>query len=226
MTYPDDRVLVGVINRKTDLTIAQKEHWYRIPKEQMPRGVDVEYIALYLSGYAAKEVGSGIHYYAKKTGLELKYRKDLLPKEASHDRAMNEYYQVQFQGLIPKNPPVLNPTNRRFAFIYTTWDRFVHAEEIADLYSKADYYVDRIYHALRDKKLTVNRYWSTEKRSTGYAPQLRLLCEDGEVVASTDPDEGDVYLNSDEPDDKLFAEIRRRVAEQGGPVLAPVPIVF
>ena len=123
-------------------------------------------------------------------------------------------------------PPVLNETKRRFAFIYTTWDRFVHARAIADLYSKADYYVDRIYHALRDKKLTINRYWSVEKRVTGYAPQLRLLCEKGEVVASTDPNEGDVYLNDDEPDDKIFAAIRRRVAEQGGAVLSPVPQIY
>ncbi|MBI5669430.1 MAG: hypothetical protein HZC41_15610 [Chloroflexi bacterium] len=146
--YPEDRVLVGVINRRRDLEHARRDRWYRIPLERMPNGVDVEYIAFYFSR-AFKERNGGIHCFAELRGLELAYRHDLLPNEADHPRANHVYYKVQLGDLIEKNPPVLNPTRRAISFIYTTWDRFACAQTISDLYSQADYFVDRVYYALR-----------------------------------------------------------------------------
>ena len=52
----------------------------------MPRGVNAEYIALF-SSRAFKEKNGGIYYYAERKGLELAYRKDLIPKEDDHARA-------------------------------------------------------------------------------------------------------------------------------------------
>ena len=48
--YADDRVLVGVVNRAKDFEIARRHHWYRIPEGQLPRGLNAEYIAFFLSG--------------------------------------------------------------------------------------------------------------------------------------------------------------------------------
>lgn len=148
--FPEDRVLVGVINRVRDLHYARDEHWYRIPKAQMPLGVNAEYLAFYLSR-AFKEQNGGICYFAGMRGLELVRRVDLLPNEPNHRSASSEYYRIALGELQVKDPPVLNPTRRRIAFIYTTWDRFVLAREIRDLYSDANFYVDRAYHALPGK---------------------------------------------------------------------------
>ena len=63
--FPEDRVLVGVINRKRDLAIAQAEGWYRIPQRRMPRGVNAEYIAFFLSR-AFKAQNGGVYYYAER----------------------------------------------------------------------------------------------------------------------------------------------------------------
>jgi hypothetical protein len=139
-------VLVGVINRKRDFACARDAHWYRIPQARMPRGVDADYIAFFLSR-AFKERSGGIHYYAEVRGLELVYRRDLLPAEAAHPRAGEVYYKVQLGALLEKVPPVLNPTGRTISFIFTTWDRFASARQISDLYSTADYYVSRAYYA-------------------------------------------------------------------------------
>ena len=67
--FPEDRVLVGVINRKRDLAIAQAEGWYRIPQRRMPRGVNAEYVAFFLSR-AFKEQNGGVYYYAEFKGLD------------------------------------------------------------------------------------------------------------------------------------------------------------
>lgn len=220
--FPEDRVLVGVINRKRDLQTVQNEGWYRIPQVRMPRGVNAEYLAFFLSSKAFKDRESGIYYYAEKRGLELAYRKDLLPKEADHRRANETYYKVQLGRLIEKSPPVLNPTRRTISFVYTTWDRFVHAETISDLYSKDDYFVERIFHALRDNGVyAAERTWSAEY--PGVAPQIRILCEKGTIKASTEAGEGLFFLDKDQGEDKMLASILARIASEGGPVMLSIP---
>lgn len=220
--FPEDRVLVGVINRKRDLEIARMQHWYRIPQRQHPRGVNAEYLAFFLSRAFGPQNGQ-IAYYAPWRGVELAYRRDLLPKESKHPRAGEVYYQVQIGDLKEKQPPVLNPTRRTITFIYTTWDRFVAARTIADLYSKSDYFVERIYHALRDKGIYADRTWAAEYRDK--APQLRILCEQGTLVASPEPDEDDEFFLDDSlKDDKILAGILAEIARQGGPVMLSIPL--
>lgn len=219
--YPEDRVLVGVINRKRDLTHAREGRWYRIPQDRLPRGVNAEYLAFYLSR-AFGEQNGGIRYFAERRGLELAYRRDLLPGEADHPRANAVYYKVQIGELIEKDPPVLNPTRRVITFIYTTWDRFVHARTISDLYSQADYFVDRIYYALRNAGIPAERTWDAEYRSA--PPELRVLCQKGAVVASTEPANGVFYLDDSQQEDTILAAIRAEIARQGGPLTISIPM--
>ncbi len=145
--YADDRVLVAVIKRKRDFEIANNQRWYRIPQAKLRRGLQAEYVAFFLSRQVFGERGGSIAYFARITGLELARRRDLLPDESRNADA--PYYKVQFRALIEKDPPIENFPARSISFIRTTWDRFVNAETISDLYSAADFYVDRVYYALR-----------------------------------------------------------------------------
>lgn len=226
--FPDDRVLVGVINRKRDLNYLLQENWYRIPQEQMPDGVYVEYIALYLSGSAARKLPStGIYYLGRKSGVELLYRRDLLPKEANHKNADRTYYKVQFDSVQGRTPPITNPTNRPVSFIYTTWDRFVKSQVIADLYSQSDYFVDRIYHALRDQQIRPDLlHWDAQKSKTGYGAGFRIICEKGTLNAYTNApsDTNNLYqLDMNKPDDSIMREIEARIASMGGLVAIGLP---
>jgi hypothetical protein len=184
--FPEDRVLVGVINRKRDLDKAQRDHWYRVPQGKAPHGIHAEYVAFYLSR-AFKDMNGGIHYYARRTGIELVRRRDLLPEEPAHRRAEAWYHKLQLGELRRKDPPVLNPTHRPVAFIYTTWDRFERAAVIADLYSEADEFVDRVFHALGQRGVRAERIWEAARESDDGGAQLRIECEDGTVIASTVP---------------------------------------
>jgi hypothetical protein len=141
--FPEDRVFVGVINRQRDLNYA-RAGWYRIPLARMPDGMDAEYVAFFLSRAFGARNG-GIYYYAARRGVELVYRRDLLPSEPNHPRAGEVYYKVQLGALVEKSPPVLNASRRTVAFLSTTWDRFVNARQLSDLHCPREYYVDRIY---------------------------------------------------------------------------------
>lgn len=223
--YPEDRVLVGAVTRKKDFKLARDRGWYRIPQARMPRGIHADYIAFFLNSRIAGKSDSGIYYFAEPAGVELAYRRDLLPDETGHPRANDVYYQVHLRNWREKSPPVLNPTRRTFAFIYTTWDRFVRAREIKDLYSDADYYVDRIYHALRNDGLTgIERYWDVERKETGVGAQIRVLCERGSFTASTDQAVADIFLEDGAAEDAILAKIRAEIAKRGGPLTIHIPL--
>jgi hypothetical protein len=64
-------------------------------------------------------------------------------------------------------------------FIHTTWDRFTAAEELNDLYAEGDEFVDRVYHALRDADLPVERYYPVKEAGVEYAASLALPCQVG-----------------------------------------------
>jgi hypothetical protein len=85
--------------------------------------------------------------------------------------------------------------------------------------------VDRIYHALRNDGLeAMERSWDAQRRQNGFGAQIRILCENGDVVASTEAAVGNVYLRDGANDDSILSEIRRRIAEQGGPVMVNIPL--
>lgn len=227
--YPDDSVLVGVIKDKSDLEYLLKDLWYRIPKKQMPNGVFTKYLAFFLSAKAAKHLGaSGVYYFAEIKGVELVYRQDLFPNDKS-EKAKDEYYKAQFRQIQGKNPPVLNPSKRRFAFIYTTWDRFVNAREIADLYSKNDYYVDRIYHALRERQIYAERSWDIERKNKGYGAAVRIVCENGAITGYTDRDYSDsngFFLDGNQNQDEILKQIKAQIARMGGPISLPLGTTY
>ncbi|PJF27777.1 MAG: hypothetical protein CUN53_02770 [Phototrophicales bacterium] len=139
----DDRVLVGVIRRKRDVQIAASERWYRIPYAWMPDGIDVEVLAFFHAG--------AVRWYALMRGVELAYRRDLLPDEPDHPRAGEMYYRVALGGWIERTPPIPND-GRRFAFIRTTWDRFAAAQSIADLTRSSGGFVNRAEVALGGRR--------------------------------------------------------------------------
>ncbi len=228
--YPEDRVLVGVVKRKADVEKLKTEHWYRIPVARGPKRVHAEYIAFYLSQRILEDqqLKGGIYYFARRTGSELVTRRDLLPDEVPHPRADEWYHKLQFAELHRKDPPILNPTNRSVSFIYTTWDRFEKARVIADLYSQADYFVDRVFHALgRDRKFA-EHVWEASRQSDDGGAQIRVECENGTVLASTRPQDEHVIpltLSDDPAAVQVSAqEIIAAIQRHGGPLMISIPI--
>ncbi len=220
---PEDSVLVGVINRKRDLVYARDQHWYRIPQERMARGVTADYIAFFLSRAFGERNGS-IPYYAEKTGLELRYRRDLLPDEPDHRRADAVYYRVALGDFQVKNPPIRNDTKRTISFVYTTWDRFIHAQTIADLYSDDDVFVDRLFYSLHARGLNVSRSWNAEQRSDEFAPGLRILLDSGaSLIASTRQGGGAYYLDRSQGEDSILQAILAEIANNRGTATVSIP---
>jgi hypothetical protein len=147
--YPEDRVLVAYLPKPSDFVILQQEGWYRIPQEHAPKGLFAEYFAFYFGREFGPDKWS-IRYYAPQVGRELLSRRALFPHEANHPKADDLYYKVQLGPLQQLARPIVSLHWRRITFIHTTWDRFMDAAEINDLFVDGDEYVDRRYATLRE----------------------------------------------------------------------------
>jgi hypothetical protein len=171
--YPDDRVLVAVMNNKKDWQRVLDEGWYRIPVKHAPEGTpDFDYIAF----YQTKAFGSdkwAIHYYARIEGHELLTRKDLLPSEPNHRRANNWYYKLQLGPLQHKLPPIISRHWRRITFIVTTGDRFEAAEEINDLFEDQSP-VGRLYVTLKEIGIHAERNLPLKEKGIDYVVDLAV----------------------------------------------------
>lgn len=134
LIYPDDRVLVAIMNNLEDWRRVQEEHWYRIPVKHAPPVVPhVDWLAFYQT-QAFNNDKWAIHYYAKVEGHELVTRRELFPDQPNHKRAGDWYYKLQLGPLQHKLPPIVATDWRRVAFIFTTGDRFEAATEMNDLF--------------------------------------------------------------------------------------------
>lgn len=225
--YPDDVVLVGVMNHRRDLAVAREEHWYRIPAGRVKRDLSVEqidYLAFFLSRHFGEDNGT-IAYFAVKTGVELALRRDLIPSEPDHARADERYYRMAIGNLQRRTPPITNPTRRAITFIYTTWDRFVVAETIADLYSKSDSFVERLQYRLREAGVSSDRSWSAQRRSDPYAPALRLRCHDGETLI-VQLMEAEAAERKRVDEEAILKQIIERMTRTEGPLTLSIPVVY
>lgn len=219
--YPEDPVIIGVMNRRKDFEIAQQALWYRVPVEKAPKAGYMRYVGFFFSRDFGNMNGT-IHYFAEITGHERATRAQLLPEETGGKKDdTREYFKLQFRELRAKVPPIINQHKRRLAFIFTTWDRFIHAQTISDLYSREDHLVDRVYYALKEIGFQPVRDWQWEIGYPAPSPQVRLLCEQGEVIATTRPAEG-LAIHDDLAE--TIARIQAEIQAKGGPKFLPIPL--
>lgn len=117
LIYPDERVLVAIVNNQEDWERVQDEHWYRLPvKHAPPNSPNFDWIAFYFSKIFNEDKWA-IHFYARILGHELLTRRDLIPSEPNHKRAGDWYYKLALGPLQYKLPPIVSDSWRRIAFI-------------------------------------------------------------------------------------------------------------
>ncbi len=219
--YPEDRVLVAIMPSPRDMAIVREDGWYRIPEKRAPKGVHAEYLAFYYNHSFGGQKWA-IHYYARQVGYELMGRRDLLPAEPDHPRADELYFTIQLGPLQQLARPIVSLRWRRISFVHPTWDRFMDAAEINDLFVEGEPYVDRLYYALREAGIFPERGYQVREGGVQYQVDLAIPCRDG-VVSVTVGDRlsapSSLRFRADQVVDGLAecaAEIAGRVAQQGG----------
>jgi len=222
LIYPDDRVLVAVMNKRADWQRVQTEGWYRLPVKHAPAGAPhFDWLAFYFTSAFGADKWA-VHYYARIEGHELLTRRDLLPAEPDHKRAGDWYYKLTIGALQYKLPPIVSHNWRRITFIVTSGDRFEAAEEINDLFEHKSP-AGRLYVTLREAGFHPERDWPLREGGVTYRVDLALPLDNKQgwlpiVLAAPDlpaPPQALRFAPDSDPTD-CARIIRQRLAETGG----------
>ncbi|MBN1935728.1 MAG: hypothetical protein JW934_13755 [Anaerolineae bacterium] len=175
-----ERVLVGVMNDPRDWQIAQTSGWYRIPVERAPKRVGADYLAFYFTAAFAPDLRFTVAWYAPILAYRLLTRAELLPGEAAHPRAQARYFKLEIGPLVRLERPIPSRRLRRIAFIATTLERLLHAEEINDLWDKGTGQ-DALWAALKGAGLDAERQVEVNEAGVEYVADfvvgsLRVVC--------------------------------------------------
>jgi len=210
--YPEDPVLVAYVPRPTDFALIQRDGWYRIPQRHAPKGLYAAYVAFYFGRHFDAHKWA-IHYYARNLGHELARRVDLLPDQPNHPRAQELYYKVQLGPLQQLPRPIMSLRWRRITFVHTTWDRFLDATEINDLFVDGGEYVDRLYAILKEQGIQAERNYRVEEPGAVYEVPLAVPCKDGRIdLTHAELPRSDVEVTN------LAEKIAQETAVRGGPI--------
>ena len=214
--YPEDRVLVGVMPHPRDLELAREQHWYRVPVRRAPGGVPAEDVGFFFPKTFGADLRWALPYSPPRTRPELVRPADLLPDEPDHPRAGDYYYKLQLGPLRQKVPPITSLHWRRITFIQTTWDRFITAEEVNDLFSTDDVYVDRVYAALKARGIQPDRRVTVREGQRDFTVDLLIPCREGAVMLATGGERpaGALPLEGDEARD--LAAVEAAIKARGG----------
>ena len=180
------RVLVAVMNDWRDFENARDEGWYRIPLKRAPRRVGADYLAFYQTK-AFDDEKWAVNYYAPTRRYRLVTRAELLPEEADHPRAAEQYYKVEIGPVQRLSRPIPSKRLRRITFIPTTLERLLKAEEINDLWDRGSR-EDRLWGAFKREGIEAERQYEVEEgtvrhwNSEQFVVDFAIFCQEGQVA--------------------------------------------
>jgi very-short-patch-repair endonuclease len=183
----DDLILIAIMNNGRDLHLAKTESWYRIPVKSAPkRLMEMRYIAFYLTK-PFKDQKWSILYWSEIKGIKIVKRSELLPKEADHPRANEEYYKIEIDELKQLPNPITSKKGRRTAFIPTTISKFRTAKEINDLYNESPL-EDKLWDEFKKKGIDAERQYYVSEGKTHYILDFAVFCKEGSIDTECDGD--------------------------------------
>lgn len=183
-------LLVAIINNHRDFLLAQDEHWYRIPAKSVRKWLRDKWPPRWLAFYQTKifqQEAFSVRYYAKVERIKERFRWEILPEEADHSRSQERYYQLWLTPLQQLPQPIFSRRRRRIMFIASTWQKFVLADEINDLYQESPL-EELLWSALKRWHITAERQEFLTIKDKSYALDFSVYCAKGQLGIETDGD--------------------------------------
>jgi hypothetical protein len=183
-------VLVAIMNNVLDFNVAQEQHWYRIPVSSAKKRLKERWPPQWLAFYQTKVFGPeawAINYYAPVRRIRRTTRRHLFPDDPSHPRADELYHKIEIGPLQRLPLPIVSARLRRVVLIPTTWDKFVSAAEINDLYDETPL-EDRLWAEFRRHDIAAERQYFVQVRASLFALDFAVFCDRGQIDVETDGD--------------------------------------
>lgn len=185
-----EALIVGIINNRRDLRILMDQNWYRIPVDKADKFLKKrwppKWIAFYYTG-AVKNNPFLISHYARIKQITKVLRIDLFPEDPNNLNSSRPYYKISFEKLETLPKPILSRRWRRIIFIQTTYQKFINAAEINDLFdgSKLE---DKLWAEFKRNNIDAERQELVQINDRYYFLDFAIHCKNGKLDIETDGD--------------------------------------
>lgn len=183
---PPKEVLVAILKEKSDLGILREQGWYRVPVETAPQRWPPKWLAFYQPSVFGSDAFK-VRYYGEVDRIEVVKRSMLFPNEIPSALSEKEYYRLTIKELAELSEPIPLPRPRRLVFIPTTWEKFVLAEQINDLFDNS-HLEDLLWAQFKRWKMLAERQWWEIAEENHYFLDFALFCNQGRIDVETDGD--------------------------------------
>lgn len=183
-------VLVAIMNKPLDFAILREKLWYRIPASSVEKWLKGKWPPQWLAFYQTKEFKQdayAVNYYGQVIEIRKVFRWQLFPNEPHDERSRREYYQILLSSLERLPQPIISHRRRRIVFIPSTWEKFIAAVEINDLYNESGL-ENRLWEEFRSWKITAERQEYIEVNKHNYFLDFAIYCALGNVDVEADGD--------------------------------------
>ena len=207
------KVLVAILPDLLDLTIAREQHWYRIPVSSVKKFLTGRWPPDWLAFYQPKVFQAerySVRYYGRVLETRKVFRWQLFPDEPPNKKTNRQYYQFMLSPLRELPEPIFARRLRRIVFIPTTWEKFINAVEINDLFDESPL-EDRLWAELKRLKMQVERqFFVPVGRRKGYFLDFAVFCNAGKLDVETDGDTWHIGRASASDDNERDNELTSR----------------
>jgi very-short-patch-repair endonuclease len=183
-------VLVAILNNQLDFAILREQGWYRIPVSSVEKWLKERWPPRWLAFYQTKAFGEeahAVHYYCKVQQIRKVQRWQLFPDDPRNEKSERWYYQLLLQPLQKLPKPIYSRRWRRIVFIPTTWEKFVAAEEVNDLYQVSSL-EERMWAELKRLQVWAERQEFVQINARHYFLDFAIYCIKGNIDIETDGD--------------------------------------
>jgi len=183
-------VLVAIINKQLDFAILREKLWYRIPVSSVEKWIKERWSPKWLAFYQTKAFGvekHAINYFAEVLDIREVRRWQLFPDEPHDDKSNWRYYQIFVKSVQPLPKPIYSRRYRRIIFIPTTWEKFMKATEINDLFDDSPL-EDKLWAEFKRHHIPAERQEFVVARKNDYALDFAVYCAKGNIDVETDGD--------------------------------------
>lgn len=215
MAY-NGEVLIAILNKPLDLTIAREKGWYRIPMHSQEKWLKNTWPPQWLAFYQTKIFGTEAHsinYYAKVSAIKYVPRFQLFPDEPRNEKSDRRYYKLFIENLQPLPNPIPSRRHRRIIFIPTTLKRLMAAQDINDLYHGSPL-EESLWAKFNRLNIPAEREEFITIQDDNFALDFAIYCVKGNLDVETDGDtwhHAPEQVDSDKHRDNLLNTVGWRV---------------
>ncbi|MFM8442937.1 MAG: endonuclease domain-containing protein [Methylococcus sp.] len=190
MQVTKGELLVSILNNNRDFQILCENLWYRIPVDSAEKWLrhrwPPKWIAFYQTKIFEKEAYS-IRYFSEVIDITTVSRHALFPKEPPSPKQKKTYYQIKIKPLQILQKPIYSHRWRRITFILSTWEKFINASEINDLYDDIPL-EDHLWAELKGLGVDAERQEFVTIKNHNYFLDFAVYCMQGKLDLETDGD--------------------------------------